>query len=163
MSKVIIIGGTGFLGYHAGLELLKRDNEVHSLNLPDPNLKDWFPEEINMRCGDLFSMSHNELVEILSGFDAMIYSVGPDDRSMPKAPSYEFFSEKLVDTSVRVFEAAREAGVKRSVLLNSYFAYFHRKRPELKLGKRHSYIRARIEQAESVIETVMGNMDVMVL
>lgn len=162
MTKVIIIGGTGFLGYHAGLELLKRGYDVTSLNLPDARLDDWYPKEITRIPGNLFEMSNEELLAAMKGFDAMVYSVGPDDRSMPKAPSYEFFSEKLVDTSVRVFNAAREAGVKRAVLLNSYFAYFHRKRPDLQLGKRHSYIRARIEQAERILGSGNG-MDVMVL
>ena len=163
MQKVIIIGGTGFLGYHAGLEFLSRGYYVHSLNLPDPKLAGWFPEEISMRTGNLFDMSHDELVSVMKGCYAMIYSVGPDDRSMPKSPSYKYFTEKLVETSVRVFKAARDAGVKRAVLLNSYFAYFHRIKPDLKLDSRHSYIRARIEQAELVIGTGNGKMDIMVL
>ncbi len=163
MPKVIIIGGTGFLGYHAGLELLQRGYEVTSFNLPDSRLDDWFPAKINRIPGNLFEMPHEDHVSVMKGYDAMVYSVGPDDRSMPKAPSYEFFSEKLVDTSVRVFNAAREAGVGRSVLLNSYFAYFHRKNPDLELGKRHTYIRARIEQAEKILDTGKGMMDVMVL
>jgi len=163
MRRVIIIGGTGFLGYHSGLEFLSRGYDVGSLNLPGPGLDEWFPEKITMKTGNLFEMSHDELVAAMKGCHAMVYSVGPDDRSMPKTPSYKFFSEKLVDTSVRVFEAAREAGVKRAVLLNSYFAYFHRIKPKLKLDSRHNYIRARIEQAELVIGTGKEMMDVMVL
>lgn len=163
MQRVIIIGGTGFLGYHSGLEFLKRGYDVCSLNLPGPNLKQWFPGKIMMTEGNIFEMSHNELVTAMKGCHAMVYSVGPDDRLVPKAPSSKYFSEKLVNTSIRVFEAARAAGVKKAVLMNSYFAYFHRIRPELRLDSRHNYIRARIEQAYKVIETGKGEMDVMVL
>lgn len=162
MPDAIIIGGTGFLGYHAGLELLKRGYQVRSLNLPDPHLDDWFPKQIRRKSGNLFEMNQQELIDSMKGSDSMVYSVGPDDRSMPRAPSYEYFSEKLVETSVRVFNAAAEAGVRKAVLLNSYFAYFHRERPDLQLGKRHSYIRARIEQAERILGAGNG-MDVMVL
>lgn len=161
--KTLIIGGTGFLGYHACLKLLDLGHKVSSLNLESPGLDDWFPKEVKRTSCDLFVMEHEELIPVLQGYDAMVYSVGPDDRTMPRSPSYVYFREKLVDTSERVFNAAREAGIKRAVLLNSYFAYFHRERPDLKLGKRHSYIRARIEQAEKVLAAGQDSMEIMVL
>jgi dihydroflavonol-4-reductase len=162
-KRVLIIGGTGLLGYHAGLELLRRGYDVSALALPDIELKEWFPEQIPVIYSDVFSIGNDELSERLDGFDALVYAVGPDDRSVPDAPADVFFQEKLVQTSARVFEAARQAGIKRAVLLGSYFGYFHRKCPHLKLDKKHPYIRARIEQSEAVLVASGSEMETMIL
>lgn len=152
---VIIIGGTGLLGYHAGMEFLERGYEVTALAIRDIDLKNWFPEEIRVIHADVFCLERDELESLMKGFDAMIYAMGPDDRSVPAAPASSFFGEKLVQTSARVFEAAARAGVKRAVLLGSYFHHFHRKWPHLKLAGRHPYIRARVDQEEAVLKAVM--------
>ena len=162
-KSVLIIGGTGLLGYHAGLELLRRGYDVSAMALPDIELKDWFPEQIPVIYSDVFSIGNDELSERLDGFDALVYAVGPDDRSVPDAPAEVFFQEKLVQASARVFEAARLAGIKRAVLLGSYFSHFHRKCPHLKLDKKHPYIRARIEQAEAVLVASGAEMETMIL
>jgi len=162
-KRVMIVGGTGLLGYHAALEFLKRGYRVTALALEDVDLKGWYPEEIRVVYGDVFTMAPEPLVELMKGHHAMVYAVGPDDRSVPDAPASLFFQQKLVDTSARVFGAARRAGVKRSVLLGSYFHYFHRLMPHLGLAARHPYIRARIEQEIAVLAAAGKGMDVMIL
>jgi len=161
--SVIIVGGTGFLGYYAALEFLKRGYRVASLAIDDVELEDWYPREIDVLEGDVFTMKSGELEDCFSGFDAMVYAVGPDDRVVPEAPARRYFKEKLVDTSTRVFEAAVKAGIQRAVLLGSYMHYFHRELPHLKLAQRHPYIRARIEQAEAVLRVSQGRMETMIL
>jgi nucleoside-diphosphate-sugar epimerase len=163
MMKVMIIGGTGFLGYYAGLAFLGRGHEVATISLPDIPLGDWFPKEIKVEYGNVFEMPEIELQAMLAGYDALVYSVGPDDRVTPPAPAYAFFHERLVEACAKVVAAAREAGVKRCVVLNSYFATFNRSHPEKKLAERHPYIRCRVEQAERVIAEGKDTMDVMVL
>ena len=162
-KKVLIIGGTGFLGYHAGLELLRRGYNVTALALPDIELKEWFPEQIPVIYSDVFSIGDDELNKHLDGFDSLVYAIGPDDRSLPDAPADEFFNEKLVNPSARIFETARKAGIKRAVLLGSYFGYFHRKWPHLQLDRKHPYIRARIRQAEAVLQASGTEMETMIL
>lgn len=162
-KNVLIIGGTGFLGYHAGLVLLDRGYHVTALALPDIDLEGWFPSQIPVTYGDIFSMSHDEMGIHMNGFDFMVYAMGPDDRNTPDAPADVFFEEKLVQASTRVFESARKAGIKRAVLLGSYFSYFHRKWPHLKLDVRHPYIGARVRQAESVLNASGSEMDTMIL
>ncbi|MBL7110643.1 MAG: NAD(P)H-binding protein [Bacteroidales bacterium] len=162
-KNVLIIGGTGFLGYHAGLELLRRGYDVTALAIPDIELKEWFPEQIPLIYSDIFSIGNDELSKHLDGFDSLVYAMGPDDRSVPDAPADVFFKEKLVQTSARIFEAARLAGIKRAVLLGSYFSYFHRKWPHLKLDKKHPYIRARIRQAQAVLVASGSEMETMIL
>ena len=53
-KKLLILGGTGFLGYYSTLEALKRGYEVGSISLDDVNLEGWYPKEVNVRFTDLF-------------------------------------------------------------------------------------------------------------
>ncbi|MBR2696461.1 MAG: NAD(P)-dependent oxidoreductase [Parasporobacterium sp.] len=166
--KIMIVGGTGFLGYYATQAGLKKGHELASFSLNDVNLEGWWPKEVPNGFGDVFEMTEDELVPVFEGYDAMIYSVGPDDRVTPKAPSYDFFHKHLVTDCSKVFRAARRAGVKRSAVNNSYFAYYDRLYPDLGLSKYHPYIRSRVEQAQTLIEEsgggkANGGMDVMVL
>ena len=151
------------LGYHAALEFLKRGYRVTALALEDVDLEGWYPKEIEVVHGDVFTMPPDQLVKLMKGHYAMVYAMGPDDRSVPDAPASLYFREKLVDTSARVFDAARRADIKRSVLLGSYFHHFHRKMPHLGLAARHPYIMARIEQEIAVLDAVGRGMDVMIL
>ncbi|UYP47440.1 hypothetical protein NEF87_003725 [Candidatus Lokiarchaeum ossiferum] len=161
--KVFIIGGTGFIGYHATLEFLKREHEVSTIAIPDIKLGKWFPSKVSVQYGDIFSMEQERMVEMLSGFDALVYAIGPDDRTTPDRPPYEFFHEKLALTTQKVFQAANLAKIKRAVILNSYFAYFDRKYPKKKLAIHHPYIQCRIEQAEYAIEAGGEQIDTMIL
>ncbi|MFX0107500.1 MAG: NAD-dependent epimerase/dehydratase family protein [Candidatus Hodarchaeota archaeon] len=161
--KVVVVGGTGFLGYYTILECLKREHKPSSISIPDIELGDWFPNDVNVQYSNVFEMAHEELVQLFHGYDAMVYAVGPDDRVTPKAPAYQFFYDRLVVACTKVIEAARDAGVKRCVVLNSYFVHFNRIWPEKKLAERHSYIRCRVEQSDSVIRTGGEEMAVMVM
>ena len=161
--KIMIVGGTGFLGYHSLLEAHSRGHSVNALAIDDVELGDWYPGNVNVEYGDVFELSEDDLRRRFKGHDAMIYAVGPDDRITPPAPAYGFFHKRLVDSVEKVANAARKSGIKRFVLLNSYFAYFHRIWPEKELTRHHPYIRCRVEQAEQVIAAGKDKMDVMVL
>mgnify|MGYP003290558818 FL=1 len=166
-KKLIIVGGTGFIGYYTTKLALSKGYEVASISILDDDLvnKDlasWYPKEVKNTICDVFSASEDELVELLKGYDYMFYAVGPDDRYTPKAPAYEFFHFRLVDSCAKVFRAAERAGVKKAAVCNSYFAYFDRKYPELKLAEKHPYVRCRNEQA-SLLNEQKKNMEVVVL
>jgi nucleoside-diphosphate-sugar epimerase len=161
--KVFVVGGTGLIGYYTCLELLKQGHEVASLSVPDIKLGEWFPKEIRTHFEDVFKLSTGELVDLFRGYDAMIYSVGPDDRLKIKPPAYDFFFERLVVASSKAVDAARMAGVKKTAVANSYFTSMDRIKPELKLAQRHPYIKCRVEQVQRVIGAGKKEMDVMVL
>ncbi len=164
IEKVFVVGGTGFLGYYSCLEFLKRGVMVSTISRGSVELGDWFPKQIDVVNDlDIFKASQEELAKAFEGHSVMIYSVGPDDRVVPETPAYDFFHEKLVVQCSKVVKAAKDAGVKRVVIMNSYFAYFDRKFDGL-LSKNHPYIRARVEQAEACIDIgEKGSMDVMIL
>ena len=166
-KKIMIVGGTGFLGYYTAKLALEKGYEVGSISILDDDLvnKDldsWFPKEIHSTILDVFSASEEEIAKAMEGYDYMVYSVGPDDRYTPKAPSYEFFHFRLVESCAKVFRAAEKAGVKKGVCFNSYFAYFDRRHPEMGLAKKHPYVRCRVEQA-ALLNKQKKDMEVVVL
>ena len=81
--KVFIAGGTGLLGYHAAKEFLARGDEVRALAIPDTQLGDWFPKEIELKYGNVFELSEDELIPLMEGCDGFVYALGPDDRVTP--------------------------------------------------------------------------------
>ena len=83
-KKIMILGGTGFLGYYSTLEALKRGYEVGSISLDDVNLEGWYPKEVKTQFTDLFTVEEDKLAEMMKGYDYMIYSVGPDDGRIHK-------------------------------------------------------------------------------
>ena len=166
-KKLMIVGGTGFLGYYTAKLALSKGYEVGSISILDDDLinKDldsWFPKEIKNTLLDVFTASEEEIEQHLKGYDYLIYSVGPDDRYTPKAPAYEFFHTRLVDSAAKVFRAAEKAEIKKGAIYNSYFAYFDRAHPEMKLAELHPYVRCRVEQARLLNEQ-KKNMEVVVL
>ena len=161
-KKLLILGGTGFLGYYTALLALKKGYEVGSISLNDINLEGWYPKEIKTQFTDLFETSEDDLVEMMKGYDYMVYSVGPDDRETPQAPAYDYFHRRLVVECAKCFRAAERAGVKKAVCFNSYFAYFARRNPELKLAEKHPYVRCRVEQAKLLLEQ-RKTMEVIIL
>ena len=161
--KIMIVGGTGFLGYYTTLAALAKGHSVGALSLDDIDLTGWFPEEVDVRFGDVFAMDEDAIAREFEGYDAMVYSIGPDDRVTPPAPAYDFFHLRLVEHCAKVFRAARRAGVRRAVVYNSYFATFDRLYPEKRLAELHPYIRCRVEQARRIIDESKNEMDVMVL
>lgn len=166
-KKLIIVGGTGFIGFYTAKLALSKGYEVASISVIDDDLvnKDldsWFPKEIKNTICDVFTADEDEIAKLLKGYDYMFYAVGPDDRYTPKAPAYEFFHYRLVDSCAKVFRAAEKAGIKKAAVCNSYFAYFDRKYPEMKLKEKHPYIRCRVEQAE-LLNKQKKNIEVVVL
>ncbi|MCX6056058.1 MAG: NAD(P)H-binding protein [Chloroflexi bacterium] len=161
--KVFMIGGTGFLGYYATSELIKRGHQVTILALPPIPVQGLFPQEVQIHVADLNQLSEDAVITLLKGQDALVFAAGADDRVTPKKPAYPFFRKHNVEATQRLFGLARRAGVKRGVVLGSYFAYFNRIWPELKLSAYHPYIRSRVEQEQVAIEAGGKEMAVMIL
>ena len=164
LKNVFIAGGTGFLGYYTAMQFDKMNIKVDTIALPkELNNLDWFPKNIGLSFGNLFEMTDEEIIKLLkkNNYDAFIYALGPDDRVVPDAPAIDFFAEKLVNQSKRICECAKNAGIKRCVVLGSYFAHFD-KLQNGELGKYHPYIKARTMQEEAVFSLADENFDVMV-
>jgi nucleoside-diphosphate-sugar epimerase len=165
VQKVLIAGGTGFLGYHAALLFRRMGIPVSSFALPgELDLQGWYPKDIHVEFTDLFASSENELTQRFSGLgaDTLVYALGPDDRTIPIAPAYSFFHSRLVDQSEKICRAGKRAGMKRCVVLNSYFSAFDREMNGI-LSRTHPYIRARREQEDRLMDLGSSDFAVMIL
>ena len=161
--NVLVIGGTGFLGYYAVKEFLRRGHRVSILALPPMPGPGLFPDEVEVKLANLDNLSDDEVRALLKGQDGVVMAAGTDDRIIPKAPAYPFFYHHNVEVSARLFRLAREAGVKRGALLSSYFAHFDRVWPELQMAEHHPYVRSRKEQEEQSIAAAMPDLQLCVL
>jgi dihydroflavonol-4-reductase len=150
MRRVFIAGGTGFLGYHAIQEFLAKGWEVTALGLPPAPPADLYPDSVRVVIQPIDSATDDELLSLLRGHEALVFAAGLDDRYTPDKPAYPKFHHANVETSLRLFQLAAQVGVKRGVVLGSYFAHFKRLWPDMKLAERHPYIRSRVEQEQAL-------------
>jgi nucleoside-diphosphate-sugar epimerase len=161
-KKVLIIGGTGFIGYHICIELIKQGFSATAISF-DKVPEGFLPKSIEIVTANINNLSDEELAKIFAGHDYFIFAAGADDRIIPKAPAYDFFYNANVVTTKRVLTIAKASGVKKAVVMNSYFAYFDRIWPEMELAKKHPYIRTRKEQREVAFEVGGKDMPVAVM
>ncbi len=162
-QKVVVIGGTGFLGYYAVKEFIRRGHSVTIVALPPLPEEGLFPKEVNIILANIDKLDDSSIMDILKGHDAIVFAAGADDRVIPRAPAYEFFYQANVRSCQRVLSLARQSGIKRGVILSSYFLHFDRTWPEEKLSEHHPYIRSRKEQAQQSMDVSMPDLQLMIL
>lgn len=149
--KVFMIGGTGLLGCEAATTLIKRGHQVTSVALPPLPEGAPIPKEMEIIFGDINKKSDEEIEEMLKGSDVFIFAAGVDERVEFPAPVLEKYYQYNIAPLERIFPLCKKAGVKRAVVLGSYFAYLNKIRPEMKLTERNPYMKSRMDQ-EKVCE-----------
>jgi len=162
-QNVVIIGGTGFLGYYAVKEFIRRGHSVTIIALPPLPEEGLFPKDVNIILANIDEMDDSSIIAILKGHDAIVFAAGADDRVIPKAPAYDFFYQANVQSCKRAISIARQSGIRRGVILSSYFLYFDRMWPNEKLSEYHPYIRSRKEQARQSMDVAMPDLQLMIL
>lgn len=160
-QRAFIVGGTGFLGYHATQEFLKKGWQVTVMGLPPAPPAGLYPEQVKVIIQDIEQLSNEELLGIMQSHDALVFAAGMDDRYTPQKPAYPVFYHANVEVPRRLLTLAVQAGIRRAVILGSYFSHFNRVWPELKLAERHSYIRSRVAQEREL--TAIPGMETCVL
>jgi len=160
---VLILGGTGFIGWHAAHEFLRRGWRVTAVALPPLPAPDLFPPEVRVEFGDFGTMSDDTLAGLLAGHEAAVFAVGADDRATPTAPAYRYFRKANVDSAVRFIRLCRRTGVPNVVLLGSYFSHFARLWPGLELTRHHPYIRSRVEQEDAAVAEAGKDINLAIL
>lgn len=159
MSKVFILGGTGFLGYYTTKELLARGYQVKTIALPPLPAKNLLPNEVELKLGDINKMSDDEVQELLSDCDGFIYAAGADERVVANKPAKKFYYEANVLPTQRLARLAKMAGVKSFVIFNSYMSEFAEKMLELGL-KDQPYPNMRLLQEQIAFAEGEGAMKV---
>ena len=145
-KKILVLGGTGLLGYHTTLELLKHDYDVVSISLPPMPTEDLF-EGLNVESHlfDIKDKTDEELMGYLQGIYGVMYAIGADERVVPDAPAFSFFYEANVRPTQRLVRLARKSGVERFVVYGSYFSEFAQRWPETHLADQ-AYPKTRLLQ-----------------
>lgn len=161
--KVFIIGGTGLLGSQGAKELIARGHEVVSLARPPLPKGAVFDDKMKIVLGNYLTMSDEELRKYLSDCDVVVFASGIDERVEAAKPIYDLFVKFNNQPVERILRLAKQCGVRRSVILGSYFSYFAKYLPQLELEKNHPYIRSRMEQERVALSFADENFDVAVL
>ena len=161
--KVFMIGGTGLLGSAAAELFLKREHSVKSIALPPLPEGAPIPADMELTFGNFLEMDDGELLALMEGCDCFVFAAGVDDRVDFRPPIYEEYVRFNVAPLERLIPLAKRAGITQTVVLGSYFVYFNRECPEMRLAEQHPYIRSRVVQEELALSLADESMSVAVL
>jgi nucleoside-diphosphate-sugar epimerase len=149
--KILIIGGNGLLGTYAVREAIKHGHIVTIVSRGNNHIPEELENSVTNIIGNVYDMQDDDIKKVMIGQDAVVYSLGIDDREMQKRPAYEAFHYDHVTVCMKIVKSAKECGVKKFVVYGSYFTFFDKEYPELKLAEKNVYIRTRSEQKEAVL------------
>lgn len=114
--KVLVTGGSGFVGLHVVASLKASGSNVSSItrSLDSRNYADKHLQH------DLDTISSASLIELLSGFDAVVHMAWP-----VASPGYESSpaNDQALRTSVRLAQCALQAGVKKFIGIGTCLEY----------------------------------------
>ena len=161
--KIFIIGITGLLGSETARCLFRDGHEISGLSLASIPSDFELPPQIQIHIKDYLTISTKEFKTLVTGFDALIFAAGIDERIKTPPPAYEIFNKYNVDPLRKLIPVAKDVGVKHLVVFGSYFTHFNEIRPKLELAKHHPYIKSRQLQKEMVLSFGDENFDVSLL
>jgi dihydroflavonol-4-reductase len=159
---VLVIGGTGFIGYHVVNALRAQGDDVAVLCRNAEAAVELFSDEVTAISGDVATLEAADYRELLQGFDAVVFAAGVDERCEVEGDAIAFFQRANVWPCEQLFAAIPHTNVRRAVLLSSIFAWLDQQQPALELAKKHPYIRSRIEQDRISHQAVAGSDCVLV-
>lgn len=161
--KVFLIGGTGLLGSAAATEFIKRGHEVSTVALSPLPEGAPIPKEMKIEFGNFLEMTDDQIRKFMTDCDAFVFAAGVDERVEFPAPVYDAYKKYNIEPTRRFLKLAKECGVKKCVVLGSYFAWLAKNRPDMKLCEKHPYIRSRVDQEEVAFSFADDEMGVAVL
>ena len=137
--KTLVVGGAGFVGSATTLHLHDKGHEVTimSRSRPKPGSRlDELPFVAGNYIEDDFSDGR-----MLEGYDWLVFCAGSDMGNYSEGAAgsqAEFFEKANVEALPRFFEAAKRAGIRRSVYMGSWYSYVA---PQV--IERNAYVRSR--------------------
>ncbi|HQQ63646.1 MAG TPA: NAD(P)H-binding protein [Pseudomonadales bacterium] len=144
--RVLVVGGTGFIGYHIVQALRKKNAVVSVLCRNADVVAALFGEDVAALRGDVGELQTADYIELLKGFDGIVFAAGADERSKIEGDAEEFFYRANVWPCEQLFAAIPQTSVRHAVLLNSVFLWLDQQSPDLELTRHHPYIRSRVAQ-----------------
>ncbi len=161
--KVFMIGGTGLLGSSAAEQFIKRGDSVKTLALPPLPEGAPLPEEMEIIFQDVNKCSDDELRELMTGCDCLVYAAGVDERAEFPAPVYDRYYQYNIAPLKRLMPMAKELGYKSSVIFGSYFSFVAKNYPKMKTEERNPYFRARMDQERYALSLADDDFAVAIL
>lgn len=166
-QRIVVLGGTGLLGQHTAAQLLRLGHHVRLFALDQPPVMLPGVADCEVIFGNAWEITDDELATVFTGYDGLVYALGPDDRQPCPAPAQQFFQRQLVAATERVVRVARASGMTRAVICGSYFAAWDRMNRGSGFAQRHPYVAARLSQTHRAIQAGggrrCGGLDVCVL
>ena len=161
--KIFMIGGTGLLGCEAARIFIEKGHEVTSVALPPLPEGAPIPEQMKLELCNIYEKSDEEIRELIKGHDCFVFAAGIDERVEFSAPVYDAYYKFNIAPLERLLPICKQVGVKKAVVLGSYFSFLAKERPEMKLTEKHPYIRSRIDQENVALSFADESFDVSVL
>ena len=145
-NGILVIGGTGFIGYHIVSALLEAGCSVGVMCRNAEKAKELFSDRATIISADINTLHTSDYIELLRDFDSVVFAAGADERSKVQGDASEFFYRANVWPCEQLFAAVPQTNIKRAVLLSSIFAWLVRQKPDMDLMRHHPYIRSRVLQ-----------------
>jgi uncharacterized protein YbjT (DUF2867 family) len=114
MSRIVVIGGHGKVALHLARTLTERGDEVTSVFRNPDHADDVAATGARPVVADIETLDTAALADLLAGRDAVVFSAGAGGGD----PARTYAVDR--DAAIRVIDAARQAGVRRFVMV-SYF------------------------------------------
>ena len=114
MSRIVVIGGHGKVALHLARTLTERGDEVTSVFRNPDHADDVAATGARPVVADIETLDTAALADLLAGRDAVVFSAGAGGGD----PARTYAVDR--DAAIRVIDAARQAGVRRFVMM-SYF------------------------------------------
>jgi dihydroflavonol-4-reductase len=161
--KILVIGGTGYLGFFSCLDMVERGHEVVAVGLPPAPAAGMMPDSVSVVLKDIDALSDDGFTKLVSGYDAVVYGGGADGRNSFPPPAIDGYRAANVEPIRRMIPLLKGADVARFVILGSYYTALDRTFPELRMAERHPYIQSRCEQAAVAFKTGGDGLSVAIL
>ncbi len=155
--RVLVIGGTGFIGYHVVRALVQQQAQVSVLCRHVESVDEIFGASVQGVRGDIGTLLKADYIELLRVFDAVVFAAGVDERSKVEGDVDDFFYRANVWPCEQLFAALPQTPVRHAVLLSSIFLWLNEQQPQLDLTRHHPYIRSRFEQNRIAQEAVKNS------
>jgi len=143
MNKVLVIGGSGFMGSHTA-DLLSDNGYV--VTILDKVTSPWLRDDQTMVVGD--AMDSNVLMSAMNEIDYVFYFAGIADIAEAKVNPY-----KTIEVNIMGLTKALEAGVKNNIAKFIYASTMY------VYSAQGSFYRASKQAAEVIIEAYQENYE----
>ncbi len=152
--NVLVIGGTGVIGWHVVLELCARGHKVRIVARRPPK-GITLPEQVTFVSGDYVK---GDISSAFDSIDGIVFAASPDYRQLSRGSAWDFYQRTNIEAPVKLFQAAEKCGVQRGVFVTSFY---HVVAPELILD--HPYCYSRAESEKAILNACSGGLNLSII